>query len=291
MRIERWMPRGPHLLKLAIALLLMRAAWNFAQIGVQIRAAQREAARATLATHASPAASAASVWQHLLDSHLFGTPASGGDAPPTTLPLKLEGVWADASGRGYAMIAADHAPSHVYAVGAALPYGGTLRRVLGSGVLIDTPAGLRSLALPEPAAASSGSSAATLGMVPAAAATPTAAPDSRRWLAEALAPRPKPMVWPPGDGPLQMGTSVVGAPVLRDGRVAAYQLQPGRDAAAFARLGLKPGDLLTGIDGQPVGGPRQAADRLRQVIATGGQVEIERDGHAMSLSPHDAPPP
>lgn len=290
MRIERWMPRGPYLIGLAIALLLMRAAWNFAQIGMQIRDARREAARASLAAHASPAASVASVWQRLLDSHLFGTPASRGDAPPTTLPLKLEGVWADASGRGYAMIAADHAPSHVYPVGAALPYGATLRRVLGDGVLIDTPAGLRSLALPEPAAASSGAPAATLGIV-AAPTTPTANPDSRRWLAEALAPRPKPMVWPPGEGPLQMGASVVGAPVLRGGRVAAYRLQPGRDAAAFARLGLKPGDVLTRIDGQPVGDPGQAANRLRQVIATGGRIEIERDGHAMSLSPHQAPPP
>lgn len=290
MNHERIAMQMPRLIAVLAVLLLLLAGWNVWRLGMLIRATRAAAAQAMAEFGTMPALSPQQAWQRLLTAPLFGTPVLG-SAPPTTLPLKLEGVWADASGRGYAMIAADHAPSHVYAVGAALPYGATLRRVLGSGVLIDTPAGLRSLALPEPAAASSGSSAATLGMVPAAAATPTAAPDSRLWLAEALAPRPKPMVWPPGDGPLQMGTSVVGAPVLRDGRVAAYQLQPGRDAAAFARLGLKPGDLLTGIDGQPVGGPRQAADRLRQVIATGGQVEIERDGHAMSLSPHDAPPP
>ena len=289
MNLQRWMPHVPRLLWLLTAVLLVLAGWNAWRLAALLRGTRAAAAqaRAQLADAPTPL-SAAQAWQRLLAADLFGVPARG-DAPATTLPLKLEGVWADADGRGYAMIAADNTPARVYATGATLPYGATLRSVLADRVLLDTAAGVQSLALPKPDAgaaqqAPAGELALDQTLPPQLAGPP---PPGQAPLSNALAPSPKPMVWPSGQGPLQVGDAVVGTPVLRDGRIAGYMLRPGRDAAAFVRLGLHPGDILVGIDGQPVGNPAQGGQALRQALQGGPvRIQVERDGHTVSLEAH-----
>ena len=281
MTLQHWTPR---LLWLLAALLLALAGWNLWRITAVLRAAHSAAAQARQQPGATPVAmSAAQAWQRLLAAPLFGAPARG-EAPPTTLPLKLEGVWATPGGGGYAMIAAEQAPARVHAAGSALPYGATLRSVQADRVLLDTAAGLQSLALPRP----------TGGGMPAAAED---GPDLQHPLppqpggavpATAIEPPPlygpKPMVWPSGDGTLAVGEAVLGVPVLRNGAIAGYMLRPGRDTAAFARLGLRPGDVLVGIDGRPVGGAAQVSARLRRILAAGGgRIEVERGGRALTL--------
>ena len=289
MNLQRWMPHVPRLLWLLTALLLVLAGWNAWRLVALLRDTRAAAAQARAQFADAPAPlSAAQAWQRLLAADLFGAPARG-DAPATTLPLKLEGVWADANGRGYAMIAADNTPARVYATGATLPYGATLRSVLADRVLLDTAAGVQSLALPKPdAGVAQPAPAGELALdqaLPSQLAGPP--PPGQGPLPNALAPSPKPMVWPSGQGPLQVGDAVVGMPVLRDGRIAGYMLRPGHDAAAFVRLGLRPGDILVGIDGQPVGNPAQGGQALRQALR-GDQVriQVERDGHTVSLEAH-----
>ena len=288
MNLQRWMP-VPRLLWLLTAALLLLAGWNAWRLTTLLRDTRAAAVqvRAQLADAPAPL-SAAQAWRRLLAADLFGAPARG-DAPATTLPLKLEGVWADADGRGYAMIAADNAPARVYATGATLPYGTTLRSVLADRVLLDTAAGMQSLALPKPdVGAAQPASAGEL--VPDQALPPQLAGPGAS--GQALRPNvstrsPKPMVWPSGQGPLQAGAAVTGMPVLRDGRIAGYMLRPGRDAAAFIRLGLRPGDILVGIDGRPVDNPAQGGQALRQALrGSPVRIQIERDGHTVSLEAH-----
>lgn len=75
-------------------------------------------------------------------------------------------------------------------------------------------------------------------------------------------------------------------PVFADGRLQGYSLQAGRNSAALETLGLKPGDVLTQINGSPVS---SAADSLGALatLAQGAalSVVIEREGvsHALSL--------
>lgn len=285
MNFERLTPHLPRITWVLIALLLLLTGWNTWRLVQVVRQARAEAAQALAQANGTPPPlDAAQAWQRMLAANLFGTPAQG-EAPPTTLPLHLEGVWADASGTGYAMIAADKAPAKVYAAGEAMPYGATLRRVFPDRVLLDTAAGLQSLALVKHENGAGGdSTAAELAIdqpLPAQLAGP------RREAAAQDAPPmrgPKPMVWPDGHQPLRYGESVIGVPMLQDGRISGYELRPGSDTEAFSRLGLRPGDVLVGIDGQPVGDPAQSTALLQQAIQSGhGRIQIERRGQSMTL--------
>ncbi|MHB1617943.1 MAG: type II secretion system protein N [Metallibacterium sp.] len=282
-RFAAHLPRPARIIGVLALLLLLLAGWNLWRLGMLIRATRAAAAQAVAEFSAMPTLSPQQAWQRLLAAHLFGTPLLG-SAPPTTLPLKLEGVWADASGHGYAIIAADSSPAKVYAQGAALPYGASLQRVLSDGVLLDTSAGTQSLALIKHAG---GADNADAELAPA--------PEP---VALANAPRPPGMHAPMPEssgaplprGPLQVGDIANGMPIERQGRLAGYVLSPGANAQAFARLGLRPGDVLVSINGQPLGDAALSSVQLREALQQGNaQIVVERNGQTINLSPQIKP--
>ena len=277
-RFAAHLPRPAHIIGVLVLLLLLLAGWNLWRLGMLIRATRAAAAQAAAEFSATPTLSPQQAWQRLLAAHLFGAPVLG-SAPPTTLPLKLEGVWADASGRGYAIIAADSSPAKVYAQGAALPYGASLQRVLSDGVLLDTSAGTQSLALIKHAG---GADNADAELAPA--------PEP---VALANAPRPPGMHAPMPESsgaPLQVGDIANGMPIERQGRLAGYVLSPGANAQAFARLGLRPGDVLVSINGQPLGDAALSSVQLREALQQGNaQIVVERNGRTINLSPQIKP--
>jgi general secretion pathway protein C len=278
MNNEQLAAQMPRLIAALAVLLLLLAGWNVWRLGMLIRATRAAAAQAMGEFNAMPALSPQQAWQRLLSAPLFGTPVRG-RAPLTTLPLKLEGVWADASGRGYAIIAADNSPAKVYAQGAALPYGASLRRVLAAGVLLNTEAGLQSLALTKHASSAAQGDAE---LAPTEDYAPLAS-----------APRPPGLRAPlpeASGAPLQVGDIASGRPIDRDGRLAGYVLSPGANAAAFARLGLRPGDVLVSINGQPLGDAALSSMQLREALLQGtAQIVVERNGQTINLSPQPKP--
>ncbi|MCK9367516.1 MAG: PDZ domain-containing protein [Metallibacterium scheffleri] len=274
MNHERFAAQTPRLIAALAVLLLLLAGWNVWRLGMLIRATRAAAAQAMSEFSAMPALSPQQAWQRLLSAHLFGKPVLG-SAPPTTLPLKLEGVWADASGRGYAIIAADTSPAKVYAQGAALPYGASLRRVLATGVLLNTEAGLQSLALIKHAGgAAQGDAELAPTAEPATLANAPQRPGPRAPLPEA------------SGAPLQIGDIARGTPIERDGHLAGYVLSPGTNASMFARLGLRPGDVLVSINGQPLGDAALSSAQWREALLRGNaQIVVERNGQTINLSP------
>ena len=282
-RFAAHLPRPAHIIGVLVLLLLLLAGWNLWRLGMLIRATRAAAARAVAEFSATPTLSPQQAWQRLLAAHLFGAPVLG-SAPPTTLPLKLEGVWADASGRGYAIIAADSSPAKVYAQGAALPYGASLQRVLSDGVLLDTSAGTQSLALIKHA---DGADNADAGLAPAPEpATLANAPRPPGM----HAPMPESAGAPLPRGPLQVGDIANGMPIERQGHLAGYVLSPGANAQAFARLGLRPGDVLVSINGQPLGDAALSSVQLREALQQGNaQIVVERNGQTINLSPQIKP--
>ena len=69
-----------------------------------------------------------------------------------------------------------------------------------------------------------------------------------------------------------------------DGELAGFRVYPGRNRQKFAALGLRPGDLVKDINGQPLNDPTQAM----QVFQSLGETEevtvtIERNGQEQSL--------
>ncbi len=192
--------------------------------------------------------------------HLFGTPSAAPadpslrEAPETHLNLRLSGVIATGDPRtAAAMIASGGGADHRYHVGAKLPGGAVLRRVLPDRVLLERGGRLETLRLPRVLPSSARGAAATSAAVPQGGDTDLAALRAR------IVANPS------------FALSLVHLqPVLEAGRLYGYQVGPGRDPQLLARLGLRPGDVVTEVNGILLSDPKQL-DRLF------GQLRSRRD--------------
>jgi general secretion pathway protein C len=75
------------------------------------------------------------------------------------------------------------------------------------------------------------------------------------------------------------------APVYDGPNLRGYQLYAGAQAAVFSQLGLRPGDVMTAVDGETFTDPAQAMELFRQ-LATGISMRatVTRDGRALEIS-------
>ena len=268
----RWWPR---LLWAAVLLLALLAAWNLLRIGLLVRAALHPVLPAALPASAPPS----SPFDRLLAAHLFG----GGDSAAATalLGLRLEGVYAAHDGHGYALLAgAASAPARAYATGERLPDGVVVDAVYPDRVLLRTAAGVAALTLPKPA------TAGAEGPAGPAAMTEAEAPVASVQAGVTSAPEPTP--WPPlRGGMLNFGALGRAQPVIEDGRIAGYRVLPGVNPVLLVRLGLRPGDVITAVDGTPLGGPVQAMQTVQDRLRNGQQptLTVQRDGRTLNLAP------
>lgn len=210
----------------------------------------------------------------LVNAHLFGAPsapsgAGPGEAPPTTMSLVLAGVLAQADPqKGYAIVGESAAAAKLYAVGDSIPGGARLHSVYGDRVLIDRNGAIESLPLPRQGA---GASLLTpsAGQAPAASAENPAFERMRRVIDE---------------NPSAVGDIMRPQPVFAQGRQRGYRVYPGRNRAAFVQLGLRPGDLVTAINGTPLDDPARGMEIFRTI---GSQPEvrvtISRNGRQQDL--------
>ncbi len=74
-------------------------------------------------------------------------------------------------------------------------------------------------------------------------------------------------------------------PYRVEGVQVGFRVYPGRDRRQFAALGLRPGDIIKDIDGQPLSDASQAM-KVFQSLGTAEQVTvtIERDGQSQTLT-------
>jgi len=74
-------------------------------------------------------------------------------------------------------------------------------------------------------------------------------------------------------------------PYMPNGELKGYRVYPGRDRRRFAALGLRPGDLVTDINGQPLNDLQSAAEVFKNMgDSTQLTVTIERNGSPMALT-------
>ncbi len=79
---------------------------------------------------------------------------------------------------------------------------------------------------------------------------------------------------------------VVQVAAVREGdELLGYRISPGRDKAQFELLGLRPGDLVTAINGIPLDDPANTV-RLYQAMRSAEEAvfELQRDGQPLSLT-------
>jgi general secretion pathway protein C len=259
--------RGP---ELAAAVLAMAIAVQAATLATdQFGAADTAPIDAAAAGYSPPAGGGSRRAVDLMaiaNAHLFGQAAvAAGDAanaPQTSMPLVLAGLLAsDNPETGYAIVGESAAAAKLHAVGSSLPGGARLHSVYGDRIVIDRGGVLESLTLPKQLLAS---------MAPRPAVVPAANDNS------AVVDRMRQAIQ---QNPGALSDVIRSQQVIAGGKQRGFRVYPGRNPAAFSRLGLRPGDLITAINGTPLDDPSRGEEVMRTLgSAPEVRVTIMRNG-------------
>jgi general secretion pathway protein C len=222
-----------------------------------------------------PAARRANV-AAIANAHLFGAaeapkpPPDATNAPQTSMPLVLTGIIsADDPRNGLAILGESAAAAKVYATGDNLPGGARLHSVYSDRVLLDRNGTLESLPLPR--------NPGPAGMVSSLPPPPVAAPTS-----EPLADRMRRLI---AEEPGIVSDIMRPQPVFAQGKQRGYRVYPGRNRQAFLRLGLRPGDLVTAINGTPLDDPARGQEIFRTISTSSeAHVTVMRNGRTQDLT-------
>jgi len=272
---DRWrelaLAHGPRIATWALALLL----------GVQAAVLVTDLTgnpAASAATHSSapPATTPHRVnVAAIANGHLFGTAAPDpsmaaadlANAPQTSMPLILTGIIAgDDPSTGLAIVGESASSAKVYGVGDALPGGAKLHSVYGDRVLLDRGGQVESLTLPRQYA---GGAAAPMPAPPPSSENSTL--DRMRRLVT--------------EQPAALSDVMRPQPVFAQGKQRGYRVYPGRDRQAFVRLGLRPGDLVTAINGTPLDDPARGKEIFDTLgSASEARVTVMRSGRQQDLT-------
>jgi general secretion pathway protein C len=210
----------------------------------------------------------------LVNAHLFGdavvqnTSGDGANAPPSSMPLVLAGLLATEDPKeGMAIIGESAAAARVVSVGKQVPGGATLHSVYSDKAVIDRNGTLESVLLPR---RSAGSFAPPPPPPPVASQSGDPAIDRMRRLVS--------------DDPGLIGQVMRPQPVFAGGKMRGFRVYPGANRQAFARIGLRAGDLVTAINGTPL----DDKDRAQEIFSTlnssaDARVTVTRNGRQQEL--------
>jgi len=253
--------------------LLVRLAWLLVPRG-------GDPALAPTGAAAAPANASVSVAKW----HLFGNPqalASTSAAPSlaTVLKLGLRGTLAlpdPKDERAIAIIANEQGAESSFRIGADVASGAKLAEVYADHVVLDHQGVAETLTLPRPEQHAPPAPAAA---PPRAATVPsgivTGAP-------AASAPGSAPAAAAGRLDPQEFARQI--KPVFADGRIIGADISSA-DSALLARVGLKPTDVVTAINGtalSTVSNPQALMDQLRNSQSI--QVTVQRDGKPATLT-------
>jgi len=210
----------------------------------------------------------------LLRAPVFGSPvtaaaASGENAPRTRVALVLAGTLAVTDPKaGLAIVGETAQAARLYAAGSTLPGGVRLHEVYTDRVVLERDGALETLPMPR-ALAGAGGGAARLS--PAGNSAEPALGDSVQRLV--------------AQGPEIIGEVLRPMPMYANGQLKGFRVYAGRDRQKFAKLGLQPGDLVTQINGVPLGDAQKGMEILRTLgNAATANVTIERGGSVQQLT-------
>lgn len=191
------------------------------------------------------------------------------DADISDLPLVLLGTLASDNEDDALAIIEENGEAHVWAIGDTITRGAVLKTVTAREVYFTRAGLLEKLVLPREsedggAAPQRPSRSTRARREPA----PRAANDSGNLSASAQ----------------KLGDFIRPQPVFANGKQRGYRVYPGRKREQFSALGLKPGDLVTEINGTPLDDPSRGLEVFRSISsASQVSVTIERNGAPTSL--------
>jgi general secretion pathway protein C len=307
-RTNQWLSRlqgnGPAYVSLILAALiaieLARMAISF--LGGPVKTPQPVVNRPA-APHVRPGVDV----QKVVSAHLFGMAAvepgaqDPADAPLSSANLVLAGTIASQDPKHGVAIISDGGPAKVFSVGDNVS-GATLHSVYLDHVILDRAGVLETLMLPR-LLAGSRPMAATRRPGGGDPRTVAAVDNIRRLVQQ-------------DPGILDQVMRTVASYDNAAGKLRGFRAYPGRNRAIFNKLGLKPGDLVTAINGTVLDDPQhsqevfntiQTSDHVTVTVERGGQKQditlniaqvaaqatkdLEGETAPASSLPSGAPPP
>ena len=267
---EKWrtllLAHGPRLATWTLAVLLAAQA---AVIVTGLGGAGRSHAAGTGPSVAAPrhAVDVAAI----VNAHLFAVPPvtatqqDAANAPQTSMPLVLTGIISgDDPKYGLAILGQTAQSTKVFAVGDNVPGGAKLHSVFNDRVVIDRGGHLETLVLPRQVNGA--------GSPPSAAALTTESP---------VADRMRKLIM---EQPSLMADVMRPQPVFANGKQTGYRVYPGRNRQAFLRLGLRPGDLVTAVNGTPLDDPEHGQQIFNTLGSTSeAHVTVQRNGQQQDV--------
>jgi general secretion pathway protein C len=259
--------RAPQIVTFVLALAL---AAQLALIVVGLSTRSRQAAPVVAA---APPAQPVDIGG-IINAHLFGNAAvtqssgDGSNAPPSSMPLVLAGVLATPDPKqGMAIIGESAAAAKVVAVGQQVPGGALLHSVYSDKAIIDRAGVLESVLLPKRMAGS-------MAPMPPPPPPVTSGQDPTLERMRRLV----------SDDPAVIGQVMRPQPVFAGGKMRGFRVYPGVNREAFARLGLRAGDLVTAINGTPL----DDKDRAQEIFSTlnsssDARISVTRNGRQQEL--------
>jgi general secretion pathway protein C len=209
----------------------------------------------------------------LLRAPLFGSPAasaaaSGENAPRTRVALVLAGTLAVRDPKaGLAIIGETAQAARLYAAGSSLPGGVRLHEVYTDRVVLDRDGTLETLPLPRQ---TTGAAGGTARLSPSGNTEPPLGESVQRLVAQ---------------GPEVIGEILRPMPMYANGQLKGFRVYAGRDRQKFAKLGLQPGDLVTQINGVPLGDAQHGMEILRTLgNAATANITLERGGAVQQVT-------
>jgi len=214
----------------------------------------------------------------IVNAHLFGEASADApapvqseidDAPETRLSLTLKGtVAADDPAYSLAIIADSRGDEKVYSIRDSIPGGASLHAVYADRVILNRAGTLEALKLPREAEGQTVNRSRQTSSARVATA-------SRQTSVQQMIT----------DNAVQLMDVIRPQPYFADGQQRGYRVYPGRDRKSFAALGLRPGDLVTAINGTPMNDPRTGMEVFRTLgDATQITVTVERNGQSEQLT-------
>jgi general secretion pathway protein C len=278
-RTQEWLSRlqgnGPRLASFGLATLI---AVELARIGISLLGGGPVRSPQPVLTASAPSAPRTGLdIQSVVSAHLFGVATvdpsaqDPANAPQTSANLVLTGTIATSDPKRGVAIISDGGPSKVYSVGDTVG-GASLHSVYLDHVILDRSGALETLLLPR--LMGPGMKGAPLVRRPTGADPHTAAvvDNIRRMVQQ-------------DPGLLDQVMRTVPSYDSAAGKLRGFRAYPGRNRQIFNKLGLKPGDLVTAINGTALDDPQRSQD-VFNTIQTSDRVTvtIERSGQKQDIT-------
>jgi general secretion pathway protein C len=271
--LSRLQGNGPNLVSLALAALI---AVELARIAMSLLSGPVKSPQPIIASAAQARPHPTVDIQSVVSAHLFGIAKADpstqdpANAPLSSANLVLAGTIATEDPKHGIAIISDGGPSKVYSVGQNVN-GATVHSVYLDHVILDRGGTLETLLLPR-LLAGDRKGASPVHRIGADPRTAAAVDNIRRMVQQ-------------DPGLLDQVMRTVPSYDNAAGKLRGFRAYPGRNRSIFNKLGLKPGDLVTAINGQALDDP-QRSQEVFNTIQTSDHVTVtlERGGQKQDIT-------